>query len=292
MKGGLGLRIFAAAILLLGAVAPAAALDASRLAAAVEGEEQTLHARVGVAVIDRKDGARWAYRGDERFPLMSTHKSFSCAALLAKVDRGWASLDARVVIQPAELVANSPVTSKRVAPASMSLAEICAAAIDYSDNTAANKILAAIGGPGGVTSLFRALGDETSRLDRTETSLNEALPGDPRDTTTPKAAAADLEKVLLGDVLKPDSRGTLTQWMVDDKVSGALLRAALPAQWRIADKTGAGERGSRGIVAVIWPTGRAPVVTAIYIAETEANLDARNAAIARIGAALKAAIAP
>ncbi len=141
-----------------------------------------------------------------------------------------------------------------------------------------------------LTDYFRSLGDQVSRLDRNETDLNENLPGDPRDTTTPAAAVADLDKLLLGDAMKPDAREQLKQWMLNDAVSGPLLRAAAPSNWRIADKTGAGERGSRGIVAVMWPPDRAPIVTAIYIRQTAASLDERNAAIARIGAALVRAL--
>ena len=174
----------------------------------------------------------------------------------------------------------------------MSLADLCAASIVVSDNTAANFVLAALGGPKGVTQFFRALGDSTSRLDRIETDLNESTPGDVRDTTTPAAAVADLDKILLGDALKPASRERLKKWMVEDKVAGPLLRAALPEGWRIADKTGAGGHGSRGIVAAIWPPGRAAIVVAIYLTETPASLDARNAAIARIGAALVKALGP
>jgi beta-lactamase class A len=279
-----------ALLLVLALATPAHALDAARLDAAMRAEEAAPPVRVGAAVIDAGDGAVWSYRGDERFPLMSTHKSFACAALLARVERGEASLETRVDVGAGELVANSPVTSKHVGPGSMALADLCAAAIDFSDNTAANYVLGAIGGPAGLTQYFRALGDATSRLDRTETALNENLPGDERDTTTPSAAAADLRKLLLGDALKPASRERLTQWMIEDKVSGPLLRAALPAGWRIADKTGAGERGSRGIVAVIWPPSRAPVVAAIYLSGGPSGLDARDAAIRRIGTALVEAL--
>ena len=281
-----------AATLALTFAEPAAALDGARLERAVRAEERALNARVGAAVLDTKDATTWSYRGAERFALDSTHKAFACAALLAEADRGEISMTKRVVITAADLAPNSPITEKNLAPASMSLGEICGAALDYSDNTAANFVLATLGGPSAVTAFFRALGDKVSRLDRKETELNDATPGDPRDTTTPAAAAADLSKILLGDALKRAPRARLTQWMEGDRVAGPLLRAALPEGWRIADKTGAGGHGSRGIVAAIWPPGRPPLVVAIYIAETPADMAARNAAIARIGAALVEAIAP
>jgi beta-lactamase class A len=280
------------ALLLTLSGAPALAFDAAALEQAARAEEAALPARVGAAALDTGTGQLWTYRGDERFPLDSTHKAFACAALLARADRSEASLDRRVVIPAPAIVEHSPITQTHVAPDSMSLADLCAASIGVSDNTAANFVLAALGGPKGLTQYFRALGDATSRLDRTETDLNESTPGDTRDTTTPAAAVADLRKILIGDALNPASRERLTQWMADDRVAGPLLRAALPAGWRIADKTGAGGHGSRGIVAAIWPPGRAPVVVAIYLTETPARLDARNAAIARIGAALVKALGP
>jgi beta-lactamase class A len=279
----------AAALALLALATPAQAFDEARMRAAVQEEEKTLSARVGVAVRSG-GGLVFAYKGDERFPILSTHKVFSCAALLARVERGEASLDRRIVILSTDLVPNSPITQNKIAPASMSLAEYCAAAIDYSDNTAANVVLAALGGPQGLTDYFRSLGDTVSRLDRTETDLNEALPGDPRDTTTPAAAAADVDALLLGDALKPMSRERLKQWMREDKVAGPLLRSALPDDWQIADKTGAGARGARGIVGALWPPNRPPVVVTIYLTETPASLDARNAAIARLGVAFKQAL--
>ena len=271
--------------LLLLLATPAQALDAQKLREAVQSEEARLGARVGMAV--RVGGkAAFAYRGGERFALDSTHKAFSCAALLAKAERGDTSLERRVVVTATDIVTYSPVTENKIAPASMSLAEHCEAAIGYSDNTAANVVLAAVGGPAGVTDFFRALGDRVSRLDLLETELNEAAPDDPRDTTTPEAAAADLDALLLGEALKPAARERLKQWMRDDKVAGPLLRAAVPDNWQIADKGGAGGHGSRGVVAAMWPPGRAPVVVAIYMSDTPAPLEARNGAVARLGAAL------
>jgi beta-lactamase class A len=276
---------------LLALASPAYAFDEAPLTAAARAEEAALPARVGAAVLDTGTGQLWRYHADERFPMDSTHKAFACAALLAKADRGEASLDRRMTIAAKDLVAYSPVTEKHIAPQTMSLAELCAAALGVSDNTAANFVLAALGGPGGLTAFFRSLGDETSRLDRTEPDLNEAAPGDARDTTTPASAVANLNKILLGSALKPASREQLTQWMTDDSVAGPLIRAALPAGWRIADKTGAGGHGSRGIVAVIWPPNRAPLVAAIYLDGTAASMDARNAAIKQIAAALVQAVA-
>ena len=263
------------------------ALDSAKLLQAVQAEESTLQARIGMAVIDTNTGSTWDYRGDERFPLNSTHKTFTCAALLAKVDQQALSLNQLVSISKEMLMAYSPITEKSLSAQTMTLGALCQAAVSYSDNTAANLAFDAIGGSTGFNAFMRSLGDEQTRLDRKEPDLNEATPGDLRDTTTPKAIVHSLKKALLDDGLSALSQAALKQWMLDDQVASALLRAALPANWRIADKTGAGGYGSRSIIAVIWPPSQQPLVVAIYITQTTAPMTDSNKAVARIGAVLK-----
>ena len=263
------------------------ALDSAKLLQAVQAEESTLQARIGMAVIDTNTGSTWDYRGDERFPLNSTHKTFTCAALLAKVDQQALSLNQPVSISKEMLVTYSPITEKSLSAQTMTLGALCQAAVSYSDNTAANLAFDAIGGSTGFNAFMRSLGDEQTRLDRKEPDLNEATPGDLRDTTTPKAIVHSLKKALLDDGLSALSQAALKQWMLDDQVASALLRAALPANWRIADKTGAGGYGSRSIIAVIWPPSQQPLVVAIYITQTTAPMTDSNKAVARIGAVLK-----
>ncbi len=272
--------------------APVFALDTAKLIEAVRDEESTLQARVGMAVFDANTGTTWHHRGDERFPLNSTHKTFSCAALLAKVDGKSLSLSQSVSIGKEMLVSYSPITEKSLSPETVTLGRICQAAVSYSDNTAGNVVVDTIGGSSGFNEYMRSIGDEQTRLDRKEPELNEGTPGDVRDTTTPNAIVSSLRKILLGDRLSVSSRSELTQWMLDDRVAGALLRASLPSDWKIADKTGAGGHGSRSIVAVIWPPSKLPLVVGIYITQTKASMQASNEAIARIGVALKDALAP
>ncbi len=185
-----------------------------------------------------------------------------------------------------DLVTYSPVTEKHTADG-MTLAELCDAAITLSDNTAGNLLLAALGGPAGITAFARTLGDTVTRLDRIETELNEARPGDPRDTTTPAAMTANLRALLLGDALSAASRAQLTAWLVANKTGDTRLRAGLPAGWRVGDKTGAGANGTNNDVGVFWPPGRAPIVVSAYLTEAAAVPAAqRDAAIAAVGHAV------
>ncbi|MFV0349052.1 MAG: class A beta-lactamase [Halodesulfovibrio sp.] len=266
--------------------ANAYAFDSGTLRDAVMKEEKRIGARIGVAMLDTKDGASFEYRGSERFPINSTHKAFLCGALLQQVDNRILSLADTAVIHEGDLVTYSPVTEKYLAPKTITYSELCRAAVSYSDNTAANVIVDKIGGVAAFNRFMQSLGDSVTRMDRKEPEINEGIPGDLRDTTTPSAAAASLNAMFFGTILSADSAGLLVEWMKGDAVANALLRKSLPAGWSIADKTGAGGNGSRSIIAVVYPAGKSPWVVSIYIAETKATMAERNESIARLGQVL------
>ncbi|MGL3213438.1 class A beta-lactamase [Bradyrhizobium sp. BR 1433] len=241
--------------------------------------------RLGVAALDMETGLRASRRGDERFPMCSTFKAMASAAVLHRVDRGESSLDQRVQIEAKDILAYAPVTKAHVGSA-MTLSELCAAAITLSDNTAANLLLREIGGPAGFTSFFRTIGDNVSRLDRWEVELNEAVPGDQRDTTSPVAMLKDLQRVVLGDVLQTVSRQKLVDWMVANKTGDARLRAGVPRDWRVGDKTGTGERGTYNDIGVFWPPGRKPIVVTVYLTGASAPMEKCNEVIANVARAV------
>lgn len=253
----------------------------ARELARIEGDSG---GRLGVAVLDTGSGARAGLHADDRFPMCSTFKFLAAAAVLKRVDEGKEKLDRRVTYTKGDLVEYSPVTKEHVADG-MTMSDICEAAMVLSDNTAGNLILASLGGPQGITQFARSLGDTVTRLDRIETALNEAIPGDPRDTTTPNAMLGNLQKLVLGDVLSPGSKEQLTKWLLGNKTGDTRMRAHLPKDWRVGDKTGSGERGTTNDVGVIWPPNRAPIVLTIYLTETTAEAAKRNATLASVGKA-------
>ena len=252
--------------------------------------ESGLKARLGVAVLDTATGQRASHRGGERFPMCSTFKTLACGAVLKRLDAGEEDLSRRIRFVAGDVVAYSPVTKDRVGGTGMTLGELCEAAMTQSDNTAANLILKALGGPPAVTRFARSLGDPVTQLDRWETDLNEATPGDPRDTTTPDAMAANLHALAVDGGLSQRSRGRLNAWLVANKTGDARLRAGLPKDWRIGDKTGSGDHGTANDVAVMWPPRRGPLVASVYITETKAFFDECNAAIAEVGRAVRTAL--
>ncbi|HZZ13665.1 MAG TPA: class A beta-lactamase [Paraburkholderia sp.] len=250
--------------------------------------------RLGVAILDTASGFRASLRADERFPMCSTFKLLLASAVLTRKDHGEEDLERRIVFSAADLVPNSPATRQHTREltggAGMSVAHLCKAAITLSDNTAANLLLTSIGGPAAVTAFARSLGDSVTRLDRNEPTLNEAIPGDVRDTTTPSAMLGNLRELLLGERLTAASRAQLAAWLVANETGGERIRAKLPKDWRVGDKTGTGERGTANDVAIIWPPGRAPVLVCVYLTGTGGDAARANKAIADVGGLLTSAI--
>lgn len=258
------------------------------LSATVAQIEERLGGRVGLALVETGTERSWTYREDERFLMNSTVKTPICAAVLARRDAGELSLSDTLRVEQQEIQSYAPVTENLVG-AEMSLADLCLAALDMSDNTATNMLIDHLGGPQEVTAFLRNIGDELSRLDRREPALNSFAPGDPRDTTTPAAMSETLGRLLLADVLAPESREQLTNWMSHGGVTGNLLRADAPDGWQVFDKSGSGSH-TRNIVAVIMPEARSPWIVAIFISDVDADFDTRNAALQEIGSAVMAVI--
>ncbi|MGN6730281.1 MAG: class A beta-lactamase [Rhodanobacteraceae bacterium] len=268
-----------------GAIALAAsprmlAAQARGAAARLAALEHRHGGRLGVAILDTGRGTRVAWRGDERFLMCSTFKLLLAAAVLRKADSGTEQLDRRIVFGKDALLEYAPVTMQHVGPPGMTIAQLCEAAVTLSDNTAANLLVASIGGPPGVTGYARALGDRLTHLDHVEPELNRHHGDD--DTTTPWAMLEDMQKLLLGDALSQTSRAQLTRWLMGNKTGGDSLRAGLPPDWREGDKTGSG-RTANNDVAILWPPRRKPLLVTAYYDNAHADVTARKAVLAEVG---------
>ncbi|RKP43844.1 class A beta-lactamase [Trinickia fusca] len=251
--------------------------------------EREVDGRLGVAIYDSASGLTAGHRMHELFPMCSTFKFLAAAAVLARVDRREEDLARRIMYARSDVVIASPATEKHT-DTGMTMGELCEAAITLSDDTAGNLLLASFGGPAQLTAFVRQLGDTVTRLDRNEPTVNEAIPGDPRDTTTPIAMLADMRNVLLGDVLTAQSRAQMIAWLVGCQTGGAKLRAKLPKDWRVGDKTGGGEHGTHNDIAIMWPPERAPIFVAAYLTQTDAPFARCDAALADVGEAVASSL--
>ncbi|MDX3058296.1 class A beta-lactamase [Streptomyces sp. NE06-03E] len=239
--------------------------------------EQKFDARVGVYAVDTGSRLTVTHRPDERFAYASTCKALLAGALLKTYTLP--QLDRRVRFGPGDLVANSPVTEQHV-DTGLTVRELCDAAVRHSDNAAANLLFQELGGPGGLRDALVALGDRTTRCDRIEPDLSEAAPGDVRDTSTPRALAADLRAYALGSALGTDARAVLNDWLERNTTGDALIRAGAPAGWVVGDKTGTGGYGTRNDIAVVRPPGSAPIVLAVLSRRDARDAEPQDALVA------------
>ncbi|MFD8913131.1 class A beta-lactamase [Streptomyces sp. NPDC059575] len=269
--------------------------------------EREYEARLGVYARNTRTGRTVTYRAGEPFAMCSLFKAFAAAAVLRDHSghggqggrgyggqdshRGHSGLDEVIHFPPADILSNSE-HSKGYLETGIPVREACRLAIQYSDNTAGNLMLRRIGGPAGLTRFFRSLGDEVSRLDRWETDLNTAIPGDPRDTTTPYAIGRSLERLTLGSALSGADRRQLVAWLSGNTTSTRRFRAGLPADWALADKTGTGSYASAHDLGIAWTTRRTPVVLAVLTTKTEQDAPVDESLIERTARLLAPAVAP
>lgn len=284
-------------LLIAGAVGLAAGARPNRAGAAAAPRsfaeiERRVGGRVGVYALDTGSGRELQHRPDERFAMCSTFKWVLAAAVLVRVDRGELALDDRLQVGPADLLEYAPAVRQHLAEGSMTIAALARAAVVVSDNTAANLLLAEVGGPAGLTEILRSEGDAVTRLDRYEPALNDNDPGDPRDTTSPRAMVGLMRRFLCGDALSAGSRELLLSWLRACDTGKDRLRAGLPSTWIVGDKTGTGRRGAVNDVAIAEPSGGAPILLAAYLSDSDASLALLAAAQADIGRLVGVALAP
>ncbi|MEV0538368.1 class A beta-lactamase [Nocardia salmonicida] len=244
-------------------------------------------ARLGLSVVDTGSGATVDYREGERFPMASTFKGLACGALLQAHPLSTGYFDQVIRYTAADIVVNSPETEKHI-DTGMTVTALCDAAITQSDNTAGNMLLRLLGGPEGFTAFLRTLGDTVSRLDRWEPELNTAIPGDERDTTTAAALVANYRALVVGTALPEPERDQLATWLKASKTGAKRIKAGLPTDWIVGDKTGSPAYGSALDVAIAWPPNRAPLVLAVLTTKPDQNAEPSNDLVAE---ATKTAVA-
>lgn len=256
--------------------------------------EESTGGRLGVAVFDSSGKQRVSYRPGERFIMCSTFKLLAVGDVLTHIDAGTLTFDDRVRYTKGDLLEYAPAARRHLARGWMTVRELCAGAMELSDNTCANLLMRRVGGPAGVTHYLRGIGDRYTRLDRYEPELNRPTgPGDPRDTTTPESMGFDAYRLLLRDLLSVSSRTMLAGWLRRSTTGLNLLRAGFPKSWSAGDKTGmggghtpSGDSDTRNDVAIVWPPGRPPFITAVYLTGVTVAAEQRDAAVANVARAI------
>ena len=238
--------------------------------------------QIGVSVVSANGALLYSYRSNQKFAMCSTFKALLGASILSRVDLNLESLDRDITYASSDILDYAPITKSHLISGRMTVSQLSAASIQYSDNTAANLLLNEIGGPKALTAYLRSIGDNITRLDRNEPLLNTNIPGDLRDTTTPHAMAETLQKLLIGNKLSPASKEQLKDWMFGNTTGDGKLRAGFDEFWMIGDKTGSGENGASNDVAVVFPRGLAPFIITVFYTGSTASNDAKSKVIAEV----------
>ncbi|MGA5039898.1 class A beta-lactamase [Streptomyces capoamus] len=285
-----GLALGAAVVAPAAVAAPAVTDEPAGLSEEFRTLEQMYGARLGVYARNVRTGRTVAYRAGERFAMCSTFKAFAAAAVLR--DHGdCAPLDKVIHYPPRDILDNSQHSENHLATG-MTVGQACAAAIQYSDNTAGNLLLRQVGGPQGLTRFFRSLGDQVSRLDRWETDLNTAIPGDQRDTSTPQALGTSFERLTLGRALARTGREQLVTWLKGNTTSDKRFGAGLPRDWALADKTGTGSYATANDIGIAWTTRHTPLLLTVLSTKDARDAPVDNDLIRDAAALLAATLAP
>jgi beta-lactamase class A len=215
--------------------------------------------------------------------MCSTFKLLLAACVLSRVEAGREQLGRVVRYGAGDVMEYAPVARAHLGEGGLPVEALCQAVVEVSDNTAANLLLAAVGGPPAITRFARDHGDAVTRLDRWELALN--VPSGEQDTSSPRAMTRLLGTLLLGDALGAASRAKLEGWMRACSTGERRLRAGLPAGWVVGDKTGTGHTQTNDL-AILRPPGRAPLlVTAYYEAGIPPD-EEREGVLRQVGAAV------
>ena len=257
-----------------------ALFNASVFAAnSLKGLEAASGGRLGVSAINTANHAEIQYRQNERFPFCSTFKVMGVAAILQESTKKPNLLQQRIHYKKDDLITYSPITEQHLRDG-MRVAELCEATITTSDNTAINILMKILGGPKVVTVFARSIKNYSFRLDRWEPDLNNAIPNDPRDTTSPMAMRISLQKLILSHGLPEYQQKLLQSWLQKNKTGDARIRAGIPKTWLVGDKTGTGEYGTTNDIGIIYPPGCKPIVVAIYFTREKKDAKPREDVIA------------
>lgn len=245
--------------------------------------ERGVQGRLGFFAIDTGSGRTLGHRSDERFSMASTFKILLAARVAQGVEGGRWTWDDEVTLHKSERVAHSPAFDRLLPRGRATLAQLVQGIVVESDNPCANILLRhCCDSPAGLTMWLREQGDAVTRLDRWELALNENAPGDPRDTSSPRAFAKTLRHLLLDGGLTRANQARLWADLQASQTGLKRLRAGVPdASWRVIDKTGTGYRGAVNDVALVFPPeGRSPWVVVALQSDSKASTDALSAVLA------------
>ncbi|HAF87986.1 MAG: class A beta-lactamase [Legionellaceae bacterium] len=237
--------------------------------------------RIGIYVINTANNTHIGYRADEHFPMGCTAKVIGVAAILNQSMNQHDLLSQKISYSTNDLTNWSPITKQHLATG-LTIKQLCAAAISFSDNTAMNLLVKQMGGLNEMTHFAHTLGNTSFRQDNNWPK--EAYSGGKDnldDSSTPKDMADSLQKLAFTDALAKPQREMLVSWLKANTTGDFRIRAGLPKVWAVADKTGTGGAyGTTNDLGIIWPPKCAPIVMVIYYTSDDKTAKKRDDIVA------------
>ncbi|HVR37738.1 MAG TPA: class A beta-lactamase [Thermoanaerobaculia bacterium] len=239
------------------------------LAALFQPPPQTTDATIGVAAIHLESGRRIAIHADERFPMGSVYKFAIAIAVLRRVDAGKLSLGENVTITEFS-PGWSPLRDRaKGKPITVTQRELLELMLRDSDNTPCDYYIRKLG----AKTITQEIGIAGIRIDREERVIAAdigksgvpAYVADARDTATPNAMLELLMRFWsrrLG--LSDASHALAVKLMTETKTGAKRIRAGIPANAKLAHKTGTMPGVFNDVGVITSADGKQHVAIAIF----------------------------
>lgn len=249
--------------------------------------------KVGVAVVGLEYGDTLTINGQHRFPMQSVYKFPLAMAVLNRVDKGKYALDQTIHVNRKELLPNtwSPLRDKYPrGNVNLSLREILAQTVSYSDNNGCDILFRVLGGPKKAEAYLRSIGIKEIAMVGTEKEMHKDWQVQFANWSTPNGMLKLLETFYYRRKLSKTSSDFLWNLMEKTTTGPKRLKGLLPKGTLVAHKTGSsgqkdGITGATNDVGfVTLPNGKRYAIV-VFVSNSRESEEVQEKVIAQISRA-------
>lgn len=247
--------------------------------------------KVGVAIIDLKDGKLTEVNGNEMYPLQSVFKFHIAAKALDLVDKDSLKLNQPIAVKATEILKDtySPLRDELgIKDMNIRLDSLIYYMVATSDNNACDILLRRIGGPVAVNNYFKNIGIKNLQIEVNEEEMHQNWETQFRNIDSPVSVAETLRKFYLREYLTGNSHDFLWAMMANSITGKNRIKAGVPQGSSVAHKTGTSGRDSNGVSSatndaaiITLPDGRMFVVV-IFVTDSKESDEVNERIIADI----------
>jgi beta-lactamase class A len=266
------------------------ALISALLLSSIFANAQQRHHRIGMNAILLETHDSASFHGEEHFPMQSVYKFPIAMAVLHAVDENKMKLEQSVQVLASDLtkVGHSPLRDAHPGGCTMTLKELLRYNIAESDGSACDVLIRLMGGTTPIDNYVKKLGVQGMSIATTEKVQQMDDTTQYRNYSSPEAMTQLLKIFYTQPVLSAKSRAFLLDLMVTSTPGPKRIKGQLPAGTVVAHKTGTSGKDAEGFTAatndvgVITLPGGHHIAVSIFVSDSDASEEAREAAIASI----------